>query len=148
MKNILQTCLCLVFMLFLKPGEVAAQQKIDSTRLQQVEMTDGAEFIGNIISENDSSLQLLTGQYGELRIMKKDIKRITLLERGNIVRGKVWAENPQATRYLFMPNGYGLKKGEGYYQNIWVLFNQVSVGVSDHFQSGWARSPFSCLGQA
>src|SRR4030095_11148511 len=29
-----------------------------------------------------------------------------------------------------------LKKGEGYFQNVWILFNQVSVGVTDNISIG------------
>jgi hypothetical protein len=49
--------------------------------------------------------------------------------------------NPQATRYFWLPNGYGLKKKESYYQNVWLFFNQVSVGLTDNFSIGAGMVP-------
>ena len=41
-------------------------------------------------------------------------------------------ENPNASRYLFGPSAIPLKKGEGYYQNVWVSVNSITYGLSDH----------------
>ena len=60
--------------------------------------------------------------------------------------GKLWFENTQSTRYFWSPNGYGLKKGEGYYQNIWVLWNQASIGVTDYFSVGAGIVPLFFFG--
>ena len=146
MKKIMLFMGILLGILVLEPSKVSAQQVLDSTRLVKVNMNDGAEFIGNIISENDTSMQFLTGKYGQLGILKKDITKVTEIARSSVVKGKIWGENPQSARYLFMPNGYGLKKGEGYYQNIWVLFNQVSVGVTDYFSVGAGTVPTFLFG--
>ncbi|MEZ5070324.1 MAG: hypothetical protein R2751_04985 [Bacteroidales bacterium] len=40
-----------------------------------------------------------------------------LLQSNDLVEGEYWFSNPHATRYFFGTNGYGLEKGEGYYQN-------------------------------
>ncbi len=146
MKKIMLFMGILLGILVLEPSKVSAQQVLDSTRLVKVNMNDGAEFIGNIISENDTSMQFLTGKYGQLGILKKDITKVTEIACSSVVKGKIWGENPQSARYLFMPNGYGLKKGEGYYQNIWVLFNQVSVGVTDYFSVGAGTVPTFLFG--
>jgi hypothetical protein len=47
---------------------------------------------------------------------------------------------------LWSPNGYGLIKGEGYYQNIWVLWNQFAYGVSDNFSIGGGMIPLFLFG--
>jgi hypothetical protein len=47
----------------------------------------------------------------------------------------------QSSRYFWSPNGYSLKKGEAYYQNIWVLYNQMGLGLSDHFSVGMGLMP-------
>ncbi|HNW53965.1 MAG TPA: hypothetical protein PKN21_06825 [Bacteroidales bacterium] len=146
MKKIILLMGILLGILVFNPSHVSAQQVLDSARLVKVNMNDGAEFIGNIISENDTSMQFLTGKYGQLTILKKDITKVTEIARSSVVKGKIWGENPQSARYLFMPNGYGLKKGEGYYQNIWVLFNQVSVGVTDYFSVGAGTIPTFLFG--
>jgi hypothetical protein len=146
MKKNLYLLTCLVALFILKPNSAKAQYAVDSTKLYHIEINDGSEFIGNIISEADTAYQFLSGKYGQLTIMKSDIKKISHVEKATIVKGKLWSENPQSARYLLMPNGYGLKAGEGYYQNIWVLFNQASVGVTDYFSVGAGLVPTFLFG--
>lgn len=123
-----------------------AQLQIDSISLTRVEMNDGNEFIGHIVSQDTSTLILLTDKLGELTFSKRDIVKITPINPGNIKKGQYWFENPQSTRYLWSPDGYGLKKGEGYYQNIWVLFNQASYGVTNYFSIGAGIMPVFLFG--
>ena len=109
-------------------------------------MNDGNEFIGHIVSEDSSTLILKTEKLGNLNISKKDVEKITPIKPESIKEGQYWFENPQSARYLWSPNGYGLKKGEGYYQNIWVLFNQVSYGVTNNISIGAGMIPVFLFG--
>jgi hypothetical protein len=63
------------------------------------------------------------------------------LDKEKMVDDEYWMDNPQSTRYFFSPNAYGLKKGEGYYQNVWVLVNSFAVGVTDYFSIGGGMVP-------
>jgi len=145
MQKILTRCLFLS-LLYLLPFFMMAQPQTDSTSLTRVQMNDGNEFIGHIISQDTSILLLKTDKLGQLTFNKKDIVRITPIKSESIKAGQYWFENPQSTRYLWSPNGYGLKKGEGYYQNIWVLFNQVSYGVTNNFSIGAGVLPVFLFG--
>jgi len=40
----------------------------------------------------------------------------------------------------------GLHKGEGYYQNIWVFWNQASFGVTENFSLGFGIIPLFLFG--
>lgn len=113
-----------------------AQEEQDSVTLYRIETIDGNEFTGRIIRENTDSVWLSTRTVGDLSFARKNIRKMERLKGTMAQDGILWQENPQATRYFWAPNGYGLKKGEGYYQNLWVLFNQASVGLSDHFSIG------------
>ncbi len=117
------------------PGAGVADTN-DSTKLFRVETRDGNEYVGRIIHQDQLKLSILTEKLGQITINKTDILEISPFDASLIVNGDYWFENPQATRYLWSPNGYGLKKGEGYYQNVWVLFNQFSVGITDDFSLG------------
>jgi hypothetical protein len=132
--------LCLV------PFFLMAQTRPDSTSLIRVQINDGNEFIGHIVSQDTSVLVLQTDKLGKLTFNKKDIVKIFPIHPENIKKGIYWFENPQSARYLWSPNGYGLKKGEGYYQNIWVLFNQVSYGVTNYFSIGAGILPVFLFG--
>ncbi len=114
--------------------------------LVSIETTDGNEFLGEIINEDSQSIILKTRKLGEITILKSDIKNREKVEVQQIKEGRFWFPNPQSTRYFWSPNGYGLKEGEGYYQNIWVLWNQFSYGISDNFSVGAGIIPLFLFG--
>lgn len=117
-----------------------AQTNSDTT-LVNIETTDGNEFLGQIVSEDDVKIVLKTEKLGNITINKIDIKKRDNVAVQQIKDGKYWFPNPQSTRYFWSTNGYGLKKGEGYYQNIWVLWNQFSYGLTDNISVGGGIIP-------
>lgn len=132
-------------------GRLAAQDlKIptDSTQLTSIETKDGNEFVGYVVQNETDVLVLKTAQFGEVKIRKTDIRYIRPVNTKQIVGGEYWYDNPYATRYFFGPNGYGLRKGEGYYQNAWIFFNQVSYGFTDNFTLGVGLIPTFIFGGA
>lgn len=118
-----------------------AQITADSSSIWRIVMDDGNEFYGTLQNETDTYVQLETETLGMITIQRKNIDLMELLAEATIKEGKVWLENLQATRYFWAPNGYGLAKGDGYYQNVWVLFNQASVGITDNFSIGGGLIP-------
>jgi hypothetical protein len=50
--------------------------------------------------------------------------------------GEPGFENPNATRYLFGPSAIPLKKGEGYYQNVFVVLQSFNYGITKNFSIG------------
>ncbi|MES2766121.1 MAG: hypothetical protein V4642_09650 [Bacteroidota bacterium] len=151
MKTIL-TALACVFSLSLitgvsyaqLPGNVPPVSPKDT--LFQVETTDGNTFLGYITFQDSLMIRLETEKLGELTINRKDIAKITEINSEKIVEGKYWSDNPQSTRYMWAPNGFGMKKGEGYYQNIWVMFNQVSGAFTDNLSVGVGVIPSFLFG--
>ena len=118
-----------------------AQEQEETAPIYRIETRDGNEFVGWIVDEEEERVRIKTQTLGEVTIARKDIRNMRLLEGAKVHDGAIWAENPQAARYFWAPNGYGLKRGEGYYQNLWVLFNQASVGITDHFSIGAGLVP-------
>jgi len=104
-------------------------------------MKDGNEFVGVMISENNDFIRMNTEVLGEIQIPRKYIKKLEAVKRDRIVDGELWMENAQDTRYFWSPNGYGLKKGESYYQNIWIWWNQAAFGITDNFSMGGGVIP-------
>ena len=74
------------------------------------------------------------------------IKKLEFPEVQQLKDGEYWFPNPQSTRYFWSPNGYGLKKGEGYYQNIWVIWNQFAYGINDLVSIGGGIIPTFLFG--
>lgn len=123
-----------------------AQVLNDTVDLYQVETSDGNQFIGSIVSENDETINLNTEKFGLLVIRKGDVTKLTKLSATDFSAGELRPENTQSSRYFWSPNGFGLKKGEGYYQNIWIMFNQVSFGITNNFSMGVGIVPLFLFG--
>lgn len=126
----------LLLILFLAANNCSAQNKQDSTIQYRIETIDGNEFIGYILNQDSAKINFRTLNKVEISIPRNEIKQLLKLDVQKMKNGKYWFDNPQSSRYFWAPNGYGLKAGEGYYQNVWVLYNQVSVGVTNYFSIG------------
>lgn len=144
MKTIIKSIVVLACIL-LSINHAYSQTNMDST-LVKIETKDGNEYIGHVMSEDAAHLILRTNELGEMDIPLGFIKSRTVINPARIIEGSLWFDNPQSSRYFWSPNGYGLKKGEGYYQNIWVLYNQASVGVTDNFSIGGGMIPLFLFG--
>jgi len=127
--------LLLVLVLIILPFFSDAQTQQDSIKTR-VETIDGNEYIGVIKEKTADKIRLKTEKLGEITILTSDIKRISEVAQAIAKDGTYWLDNPQATRYFWAPNGYNLKAGEGYYQNVWVFFNQAVFGLTDHISAG------------
>ena len=103
-------------------------------RRVQVQTSQDRTFIGTLQSESPQEIILLTESLGEVAIPKLNILSITDIAEGEVVSNE--GKNAQPSRYFFAPSGFQLPKGEGYYQNTLVLYNQFSYGISDHVTIG------------
>jgi len=121
-------------------GFSMAQNQQDSIK-SRIETNDGNEYIGIIEEQNAEKLRLKTDKLGVITILTSDIKKISLVSQSLAKDGTYWLDNPQATRYFWSPNSYSLKKGEGYYQNVWILGNQAIYGFTNHFSAGIGMIP-------
>jgi hypothetical protein len=125
-----------------------AQITRDTTPVWKVETLDDYTFIGRIAGEDANVLRLETENFGTVEIKKNNIRQMSVVNQEQMAKGQFWPDNPYATRYFWAPNGYGLRKGEGYYQNTWIFFNQVSYGFSDYFSMGVGTIPMFLFGAA
>lgn len=127
---------------------VLAQEPTDTTRIWLIETRDGNQFVGAIVERTPEVIRLKTESLGIINILMNQVKEIREVLPERVRQGVVWMENPQDTRYLWAPNGYGLRKGEAYYQNIWIFYNQVSVGLANNFSIGAGTVPLFLFGGA
>jgi hypothetical protein len=145
MKTIISRGYRILLMVFITLAGYS-QVPSDSGTLFRVETKDGNEFTGKLITQDSAGLILQTENLGVLTFNHNDIRRFYSIQADKMKEGIYWSDNPQSSRYFWEPNGYGLKKGEGYYQNIWVLFNQVSIGVTNNFSIGAGVVPLFLFG--
>lgn len=130
-------------LVFLCITSVSYAQKAETYRIVT---TEGSTFIGELISETDESVMLRTMAAGDITISRENIKEMTLIDETRMRDDKYWHENPQSTRYLFASNALGIKKGEGYYQNTWIMFNNVNYGITNNFSIGAGMIPTFLFG--
>jgi hypothetical protein len=109
----------------------------DTDSLYHITMKNGTSYIGTILEENDKELKILSHEIGEVTLSKAFIESKKLISEERVSKGVYWFPNPNSTRNLFSPTGYGLKAGEGYYQNIYVFFNMLNFGLTDYFSIGF-----------
>ncbi len=112
-----------------------AQTTVDS--LYSVITLDGNEYTGKLLKQDIKHITLETETLGVINIPKDQIKKMTpMRERPSTNSPYYTQSNPYPYRYFIGTSGYGLRKGEGYYKNTWVLFNQMSFGITDNFSMG------------
>jgi len=113
--------------------------------MYSITMSDGNRYFGTIVKQDPAYIKLST-KIGTVKLPRMDIKEMHVVKESQVKDGRYWYPNLQATRYFFAPNGYGLKKGEAYYQNVWIFFNQFSVGIVDYFSIGAGFVPAFLFG--
>lgn len=141
-----KSILALIFFLLLMNYHNLRAQSAQDTIRYRVETSDGNEYIGTILSRDSLSVKLSTKNLGNISIIRKEIVKMTPISSTKARNGTYWTENPQATRYFISGNGYGLKSGEAYYQNTWVLFNQFNAGLTNNISFGGGLIPTFLLG--
>lgn len=140
--HLILAILLVTLIYFSNPEQLTAQDQ----NTYRVETRDGNLFTGTLVMEDDETVVLRVEGVGEISISRSNIRRMVLLDHRRLKDGVYWHDNPQATRYFFTPNAIGLGKGKGYYQNTWILFNNVNYGISDNFSLGGGIVPLFLFG--
>jgi hypothetical protein len=119
------------------------RSKINSIKLEFGEeirvftLTDGSIITGKIVNKSATATVVETKELGVITLPESKIKQVRELDEATITEtGKIWFKNPNCTRYLFAPSAIPLKRGEGYYQNIYGAGNAVNFGLNDHITLG------------
>lgn len=136
MKKLIFSIFIITQFLILSENIYCQTENKDSKTMYELETNDGNKYIGTLISINEDNIEMNTESLGIMKFPKTLVKNFITVKPSTLVKGKIWNENPQSARYFWAPNGYGLEVGEGYYQNIWVLWNQASIGLTRNFSLG------------
>lgn len=136
------TILSFFFLLFFFSFNKAfAQVVTDTTSVWQISTIDDNEYTGYILSETAEAIELKTGTIGIITIPISQVKKREQLISDASTNFLLWPENPMASRYFWANSGFNIKKGDGYYQNTWVLFNHAQFGIADNFSLGVGMMP-------
>ena len=127
-------------------GPVHAQEAIEESETYRVKTSGGNVVVGTVVSASDQDVVVDTRHLGTVTIQRDDIQSIEQVDPDAVRDGEYWFANPQSTRYFFAPNAIGIPRGEGYYQNAWIFFNNANYGVSDHLSIGAGTVPIFLFG--
>ncbi len=122
--------------------EVQAQQRdlpeigSDSTKVYRIEMNDGSVYVGSILYRDAVKIIIKTSAIPRVELLVINLTRIEEVKDENFRKGVYWFTNPHTSRYFYGPSAIPLKKGEGYFQNTWLLLNSFQVGVTDNISIG------------
>lgn len=134
MKTLVLTCILLTATLCSRAQQDTTKK--ETAKQVIVTTTGGNTIAGYLVKEDEKELVLETEKMGRVSIPKYTIKKISDKVTGRLVNGEYWFENPNATRYVIGPSAIPLRKGEGYYQNLYLFVHSASVGITDNISIG------------
>ena len=102
----------------------------------RLELKDGTVISGKITGETGQRMFFEMSGVGQLVIQKSKIRKVVPLDINGKPGKSYWFANPHATRLFFAPTAIPLKKGEGYYQNIYLVVNMFNYGLIDNLSVG------------
>jgi hypothetical protein len=127
------------FLLFGHAINLDAQER--ASKVWVVKTKDGNKYVGDISKRERKYIVMQTEALGEIRIEKDEIKNMEQVDQSQITDGTFLKVNSKTARYFFAPSALSLRKGEGYYQNTWVLLNQINYGITDNISLGLGLVP-------
>ena len=119
-------------------GEIQVRTKsvekvepVNKGRLVKIYLADNSVYRGRLLEVSDHEFIMELELAGMIRFKRSEIQELELL-----FEEKLDAPNPNGTRYFFGPSAIPLGKGNGYYQNVYLLMNSVNYGISNHVSIG------------
>lgn len=118
------------------PDRAAAQGTdtvaVAQDTLYEVRLTDGSVLYGRVV-ESTSARVVIRTQSGAVVTLERGQIASMQPTRGRVVQGRVWHEDPNATRLFFGPTGRAVGAGRGYLGVYEVVLPFVTYGVTDQF---------------
>ena len=149
MKNLLLVLLSFTVLFstpFISSAQETTTEESTAPRYVRIVLQNGGVYEGEVISIDESDFLIKTIMLGNMRIAKMNIASIVDVQKDQMglmnVNTRSTDINPQAGRYFFAPSAFQLEKGDGYYHNALVIYNQVSYGFTDYFTAGMSMTPF------
>ena len=107
-----------------------------------IRLQDGGQIVGELKQETPDELTLTTS-FGEVKIARSKVKELTRITARDIHGGEYWYPDPNQTRAFVFPTASTLASGKGFYENYYLLFHSVHVGLTDNamFSAGVALFP-------
>ncbi|MCA6074255.1 hypothetical protein [Fulvivirga sedimenti] len=124
--------LTLVIAAFAHVANAQQETAKDSVALW-VRTMNGNEYVGYLEIRNSSEIQLRTADLGIVTIPFDQIRKIREVDPKNVNRPFPDFYSAFKSKYFTIQSARMLNKGDGYYQNGILLYNQAAFGITDHW---------------
>lgn len=102
----------------------------DST-VYRVRTANGKEYSGYLLQKTDHDVILSTLTNEIVAIHSYEVAQMQKVSRP----GDQWDDHPIGPLYFLSPSAFSHREAEGYYQNVMLLVNQVSIGITDNISA-------------
>lgn len=146
-KTLIQLIVAIGLLIFNVTPQVFGQEKIEAQvekKVIEIKLTGGTKLRGELISDNEDHFIIGIEGDNKATILKSKIKSFRIFVAGKNGRQR----SPGSGISIISPSGYGLKKGEGSYQNLMFVANHFNYGITDYFSMGIGFESFSLLAEA
>ena len=131
--------LIIMFFCLLLSTETFAQIELDDNQSSEskaviLTLNDGSVVYGYLSARSDDQVTVTSVSLGSLIIPISEIQGITYVDVKNLETDKngIFLDYHNSTRNFVFPTGYNLRKGQSYYENIYVFLNSFSYGVTNN----------------
>ena len=128
----------ILFFIFITLGLSFSQN--DQNKLFFVITKDGTENIGNVLSENETSVTLRSKNQEIIVIPKTDIKLFEPVTEDNFYKGKYIHPNLFANRYIIGSSAIGPGKNKFFFKSVYGLAETLDYGITDEYSVGLSTS--------
>jgi hypothetical protein len=134
-----------LFHLYAQDGNALSYSNPASNELFLIKMKgeSGITYVGSILERDQWEMIILTDEGTKITVSLSNVQDIRVIPKSQIHNGEYWFPNPNDSRYFFAPSAFNLKKGEGYFQNIYLFINSFNYGITDNFSMGIGFEFFS-----
>jgi hypothetical protein len=113
--------------------EASKAEKEAEPALSRVTLKDGQALLGRVVSQDKERLVLELAGGARVELPADAVERVEEEKRAEVRdNGEIWFQDPNRTRYLYVPSAFMLRAGEGYFSQKELVFSSFSFGVTDH----------------
>jgi len=116
-----------------------AQIELNPSQVQEstaviIRVSDGSMVYGYISDRTETQITVASVSLGEVIVPISEVVKIEYIDVKNMTTDKRGFFNDfhNSTHNLLFPSGYNLRKGQSYYENIYVFYNSFTYGVTDN----------------
>ncbi len=121
----------LVLFYLLPPNNLQAQSDSLTTFLK-VKLKDRSDFIGEQLTASKDSLIFRAEDGVIIRLHRSDIWYSYRVQPGKFKRGGYYPDLFNYDKGFVAPHAFGPKKGEAYFENSMLVWNELNLGVNDY----------------